>query len=472
MRGYLIIAANTLLLLSSVTFAQETSVNNSSSNAKETNTFLKNSSKDDGTILPLSTYRVLSPSKKEFDPLSKIILAPTERAYKDTFKSHRAVLPKYLYPDLPLLNNEQVIFPTDEGLDALVTSNQAPADLGNYAEFEITVKNLSVRIRDRIAENLLPAPGAQGPILPDPTDLNPSEKAFANAQLSKWAGCKTAGQEIWDNSCNLATDDCLIFKANYRDSCFSLVQPDQPFMIAGTWTPQPLKFSNIMQSIAILVSNGKPICTGVFINKSHVLTAAHCRKDIELCAALGSSCKSAFFHISTDPSLHALDGRLTNEFHEGNPTTDFDIWKLSSPAKDAESFPIAPISTTDSSSVRIPSMIVGAAAFNNCNTTVDPKCLLSVLWRPSDFTGCSITCKTASGALLHDCQTIYGLSGAPILVISNGRPSIAGIHSRSEFSFKPQGCPGESQVAVSMTHICQWIQNNHPELSGEACHEP
>ncbi len=472
MHGYLIIAAHALLLCSRATHAQETRVNNSGSNVTEINTLLKNASKDDGTIPLMSPYRVISPPKKELDTPFEIIHAPTSHAYKDAFKGHGAVLPKSPYSDLSPLDNKQVILPAGEGLNALVTSIQAPIDFGNYAEIDLNFKNLSELIRDRIATHSLPAPGALGPIVPNPIDLSPSEKVLVSAQLLKWSGCKMAGQEIWDISCNLATDDCLIPKANYRDSCFSPVRPDQPFMIAGNWTPQPLKFSSIMQSIAILVSNGEPVCTGVFLNKSHVLTAAHCRKDIELCAALGSSCKSAFFQISPSQSIHALDGRLTNEFYEGDPMTDFDIWKLSSPAKDVEAFPIAHMSSTGSSPVRIPSMIVGAAAFNKCNTTIDSKCLLSALWKPSDFTGCSITCKTASGALLHDCQTIYGLSGAPVLVMSNGRPSIAGIHTRSEFSFKPVGCLGESQVAISMTHICQWIQNNHPELAGEACHAP
>ncbi|MET4728511.1 hypothetical protein ABIE09_002321 [Lysobacter enzymogenes] len=314
---------------------------------------------------------------------------------------------------------------------------------------------------ERRKNSEMPLPGATGT---PPALLGTA----AGALYARWQQCQAAGRQVLDAGCQLKQGECSQLKQQYGTACFTPVGASG-FALGGGKQAVTVPGSVLERVLAVLMIDATPACNGVFLDPSHVLTAAHCRDDIDECRAKPGGCAAAFVRLGPDPTRYALAQVLTDQYDDTDPASDFDIWKLDRAAAGVAVLPALKLVAPNAAKMRMPASVIGAARFVDCADAGAQACAPPQLYRPADATACSIVCRLPSGALLHECQTLAGLSGAPLLVSDNGKPAIAGLHTRLTSGFASAVCPGENQIAVSMTRICAWIDQNHPELGG-MCH--
>ncbi|MFK3651549.1 trypsin-like serine peptidase [Lysobacter enzymogenes] len=317
--------------------------------------------------------------------------------------------------------------------------------------------------RERLKQSQMPLPGATG------TPASAAGTAAGAAAYQRWMQCRDSGLRVYEAGCQLKQGECPQLKRQYGADCFTAVD-SAGFSLQGGQGVAAVSAPALERALAVLMADGAPQCTGVFLDPSHVLTAGHCRGAIEACRGQNQDCAVGFAGLGEDRKPRALARLMTDQYDESDPASDFDIWALDQPVAGVSVLPASKIAAPVAAAMRTPASIVGAVRFADCVSADDPACARLRLWRPADHTRCSIVCRLPSGALLHDCQTIGGLSGAPLLVSDRGKPAIAGLHTRFDSGFASAACAGESQVAVSMTRICAWIDEHHPELGG-MCHE-
>jgi hypothetical protein len=306
-------------------------------------------------------------------------------------------------------------------------------------------------------------------ILFDPTRQIPLPGATGTPKglpgFESWELCKAAGSSIVAESCSLYDDSCVPQKINYKNSCFTQLGGVGSLKLGVTPAAGTVQVAAIKPVLATLEINGKAECSGLLLDAHHYLTAGHCSPVVENCWAT-QDCVAKVVRAEGGGSVDLVE-RLTPDYIDVDPSTDFAVWKIDeglhvndTPRAHLFLYPPTPL-------LKTPAVLAGVGNFpcevasSNCKPT-------NFLIATAEHTQCGVVCGSQNGVIYHDCQTFPGMSGAPLITSTSSHVYVAGIHSRHDPRFKTEECHNNAQIAIPMAKICSWINESAPHLK-EVC---